>query len=395
MATSDAAAVENHAPSFDRRDLEAVAAAIESGWVSYAGASVSAFEREVASAMGFPGAVAMSSGTCALQIAFELLDAPGTDVCMPALTFAAPASAAVRAHLSPVFIDVAGDTCQLDPDLVRDFLETACERRDDLVINRRTGRRVSTLCIVHLWGGLADLDALHEIAAEYKLHVVHDAAQCFGALHRGQPFGRACGIGGDAHGLRVVAATSFNANKIITTGGGGAFLASDPALVQRARHISSTAKVGRAAFEHDAYGLNYRMSNINAALGLAQIAKLAHFTDCKRANHELYASRLAIPDLDVRFPADGSCVTPNFWSSCARLPIDADPVIRRMQSRNIQVRPVWIPLPQLAIYARFPYVRRDDVSRQIWRRGVMLPSGPALAAPQIERVIDELRECLR
>src|SRR5262249_17827348 len=157
-----------------------------------------------------------------------------------------------------------------------------------------------------------------------------------------------------------VAATSFNANKIITTGGGGAFLGVDAAVAQRARHISSTAKVGHDAFEHDAYGLNYRMSNINAALGLAQIGKLARFVESKRANHERYVSRLATRDLGIRFPVDGTGVSSNFWSSCARLPVDAAPVIRRMQSRGIGVRPVWMPLPQLAIYARYPYVRRDD-----------------------------------
>jgi perosamine synthetase len=395
MATSDAVAepVENHAPSFDRSEIDAVAGAIRSGWVSYAGASVAAFEVEVAAVMGFPGAVAMSSGTCALQIAFELLDVPGTDVCMPALTFAAPASAAVRAQLSPVFVDVADDTCQLDPDLLHDFLERSCERRGEVVVNRLTGRRLSTICIVHLWGGLADLDAIEALARDYQLHVVHDAAQCFGAQYRGQPFGRVRDLG-RAPSARFVAATSFNANKIITTGGGGAF-AADDALVSRARHIASTAKVGRDAFDHDAYGLNYRMSNVNAAIGLAQTRKLGQFIERKRANHERYVARTAAADLRVRFPRDAGGVTPNFWSSCARLPVDAEPVIRAMQGRNIQVRPVWIPLPQLSIYSRYPYVCRNDISRQIWQRGVMLPSGPTLTTEQGERVVDELRECLR
>src|SRR5262249_27046697 len=119
------------------------------------------------------------------------------------------------------------------------------------------------------------------------------------------------------------------------------------------------------------------------------------FIENKRANHERYVSRLAAADLGIRFPADEHGVSTNCWSSCARLPVDPAPGIRRLQSRSIGVRPVWMPPPPLAIYARYPYVPRDDVSRQIWRHGIMLPSGPTLTAAQAERVVDELCECVR
>jgi dTDP-4-amino-4,6-dideoxygalactose transaminase len=397
MATSDAAVdvVEHYTPGFGPQEVAAVAGAIESGWVSYVGPRVTEFEGRVADVMGFPGSVAMSSGTCALQVAFEILNAPGTEVLMPALTFAAPASAIVRAAMSPLFIDVTDDTCQLDVPLLRRFIATSCQRRNGLLVNTATGRRISTICAVHLWGGLADLDALHGVAAEYGLDVVHDAAQCLGARYRGRSLG-SVGELGEARGCgRVVAITSFNANKIVTTGGGGAFLAQDIALVDRARHLSSTAKLRGDSYTHDAYGLNYRMSNLNAALGLAQLAKLEDFIERKCLAHRFYEDRLSSDNLDVRFPALENGVEPNYWVSCARLPIAADAIIRCLQSREVQARPVWVPLPYLPIYSSFPYVTEADVSRRIWHTGILLPSGPTLTRGQLERVLVELRKALR
>lgn len=189
MQTSDERRIDNYAPLLNGRERDYVLQAIESGWVSYGGRYVKEFETSLAQTFGCADAVTVASGTCALQLAFELAGERDTEILIPALTFAAPASAAVRAGMHPVFIDLNPKTWQLDDELLAAFLEERCVRRDGRVVNTASGRPVSTICLVHLWGDLARLDRIHALARQWNLVVIHDAAQCLGACYKGMPLG--------------------------------------------------------------------------------------------------------------------------------------------------------------------------------------------------------------
>ncbi len=388
----DGAPIGNHLPSLGAAESRYVAEALASGWISYAGPYVARFEQQLAAALGFEQAVSLASGTCALQLAFELIDAPGTGVLMPALTFAAPASAIVRAGMTPIFVDLAAGDWQLDARRLEVFLAERCRPVDGGIEERDTGRIISTLCVVHLFGGLADIDRLHAIAARHGLHVVHDMAQCLGASFAGEAPGRRSVPAGAGH---VLATTSFNANKIVTTGAGGALLGNDPALIARARHVSSTAKTNPYSFEHDAYGLNLRMSNLCAALGVAQLERLETMRQAKRRIDRRY--REAIPRLmpAARFAILDPRVEDNAWMSTVRLPGPAEPVIRALQADSIQVRPLWVPLPDLPIYRGFAGPGAFEVADDLWRRAMMLPSGADLTDAQVDRVVDAIAGACR
>jgi perosamine synthetase len=388
MGIHEATLIENYPPSISASEITAVANALQSGWVSYAGKYVTEFESSVSQVLGFEFAVAVASGTCALQLAFEELGESGAEVIMPALTFAAPASVAVRTGMYPVFVDLDESNWQLDPKAVRNFIESKCTVSTAGVRNKATGRSVSTICIVHLWGALADLKSLLEVAEEFRLHVIQDAAQCLGAKWASLPFGRF-----RANQRKTLVATSFNANKIITTGSGGAVLGNDPDSMERIRHIASTAKRAGQQFIHDAFGLNYRMSNLNAALGYAQLMRLDAFIASKRAIQKQYD--LALMDypfvgLVRATPLTG--VEPNYWSYCYTLDRDALPVIDRLQKRRIQARPVWVPLPDLQPYSAFECANELSVARHVARHGLMLPAGAQMSSTDIDRIAQALVE---
>jgi len=389
METCDPRTIENHPPSLGPEELELVQSALTTGWVSYGGRFVSELEAALGSATGFQHAVSLASGTCALQLALELLGQPGCEVFVPALTFVAPASTIVRAGMVPVFVDVDPSSWLLDLEQLERFIAEHCRREAGSLINRRSGRRIAGLCLVHLWGDLADLERASALALEHGLFLLHDAAQAVGARFDGQPFGHA--VGG-AKG-KVLAATSFNANKIITTGAGGALLANAPALAAEARHLASTAKATASQFIHDRYGVNYRMSNLNAAVGLAQIRKLPAFIARKRQIRELYRARFAEEGLAAEWARPLPRVESNCWSACVVLDRPAAPIIQELNERGIQARPVWVPLPRLEIYRGYE-TTRHEVADRIHARGVMLPSGPDLAADDIRRVTAELRGLL-
>lgn len=365
--------------------------ALATGWVSYAGSFVSDFEAALAAATGFQQAVSLASGTCALQVALELFAQPGCEVFLPSLTFVAPASTVVRTGMVPVFVDVCPSSWQIDLEQLERFIAEHCRSSAGFLINRRSGRRIAGLCLVHLWGDLADIERANTLAREHNLFLVHDAAQAVGARLGGQPFGRTVGA---AQG-KTIAATSFNANKIITTGAGGALLVHDAPLAAEARHLASTAKAMPDQFVHDRYGVNYRMSNLNAAVGLAQIRKLSAFVARKQRIHDRYRVIFAEAGLHVEWPQPLPHVEPNYWSRCVVLDRLAAPIVRTLNERKIQVRPVWVPLPRLAIYRDYEQVSRHGVAERIHAQGVMLPSGPDLTDGDIERVTAELCEVAR
>ncbi len=311
---------------------------------------------------------------------------------MPALSFVAPANAVRYCGAWPTFVDVSPETWQWDLAKVREFLTEHCEpgpRPGDLR-NRHTGRRVAALLPVHLLGGLADVAGLQELAIEFSLPLVEDAAEALGATCEGAGIGAP--IVGEAE-IRRIVCTSFNGNKIITTGGGGALLSNDADLARRARHLSTTAKTDAVEFDHDEVGYNYRMSNMAAALGVAQLAQLDGCVARKREIAAAYDSALlSSPRIAGSMPVIPG-VRPNHWLYTILLEENSRPMIRHLASKGIQSRPLWKALPDLAFLAGC-HVHSDRVARELVERAISLPSSVGLANEDQLSVISEIRSYL-
>ena len=260
-------------PDMSAAEREALLAAFDSNWIAPLGPEVDAFERDLAARVGVQDAAALSSGTAALHLALILLEVgPGDEVWTATLTFAATANAIRYVGATPVFIDSERESWNLDPALLREALRDASAR----------GALPKALVVVDLYGQCADYDPILAACQEYGVPVIEDAAEALGATYRGKPAGSFGAIG----------VLSFNGNKIMTTSGGGALVSDDSALVERARHLASQARQPAAHYEHEEVGYNYRLSNLLAAVGRAQLARLDGFVERRREINRRYRDAL-------------------------------------------------------------------------------------------------------
>ncbi len=368
-------------PLFEGNEWAYLKQCIETGWVSTAGGFVDRFEVELAVAAGSQGAIAMASGTAALHIALLVAGVGADDeVVMPAMTFTAPANAIRYCGAWPVFTDVSATDWQLDVDQMTDFLEDQCMVRDGNVVNKVTGRRIAALLGVHLLGGTFDRDALAALAARFELPLVEDAAECLGARYKDRPIAASLETG-----TPHLIITSFNGNKIITTGGGGALFANDDELLAKARHLSSTAKTPGAGYYHDQVGYNYRMTNMAAALGVAQLEKLESYVDRRRAIAAAYCDRLS-PIKGVQCHPEPAHCRSIFWMYSVALPSGFEAALEEMSASGIQCRPLWHPIPDLPGFQGRCHVVGADNTRDLCRRAISLPSSTQLTKADVERV---------
>lgn len=357
---------------------------LDTNWVSYVGPYVERFERELAVEAAAGYAVATSSGTAALHIAL-LLAGVGCDdeVVMPGMTFIAPANAVRYCGAWPTFTDIRADDWQWDVQKVSEFLRDGCSMRNGRLVNRQTGRRIAALLPVHLLGGMGDVDAVAELASRYELPVVEDAAECLGASYKT----RAIAAPSPAYRgpLRLVA-TSFNGNKIITTGGGGAIFTNDEQLCCHAKHLTTTAKGDKIEFFHDELGYNYRLTNIAAALGVAQLQQLESYVVSKRAIAARYETAFAGRP-DVRTHPEPSGCRSTFWMYSITLETLSRPVVDKLNSAGIMSRPIWQPLNRQPAFHGKAFSTALPVADELYRTGLSLPCSVGLASPQQEQVI--------
>jgi len=349
---------------------------LDTGWVSTAGRWVSRFEQELASATGAAHAVAVTNGTVALRLALHLVGVePGDEVLLPPLSFVATANAVAHLGAVPHFVDVEPTTLAMDPAALAERLEQVVERQAGQLLNRQTGRRLAAVLPVHVFGHAADGMALRQVADAWGLPLVEDAAEALGSWWGGTH----CGLFG------AVGTLSFNGNKLITTGGGGALLTNNAELAQRARHLSTTAKLPHPwAFEHDAVGWNDRLPNINAALGVAQLEVLDRRLEAKRRLAERYSQ--AITGVEgVELVAEPPGCRSNHWLVSLRF-LAEDPAVAEAQrlqvleaahAEGLLLRPAWRLLHQLPMYARAPRGRLAVAEDQACRL-LNLPSSPQL-----------------
>lgn len=365
---------------------------LDTNWLSYVGPFVTRFEHDLAVRTGSRFAVATSSGTAALHLA--LLTAgvrENTEVVMPAITFVAPANAVAYCRAWPVLIDIRPLDWQLDIQKLSDFLHEGCAQKDGKLWNRASGRIVSAILPVHLLGGMADIDSIAELAQRFELPVIEDAAECLGARYKRRDIGAPI-PGFDPEMRQVI--TSFNGNKIVTTGGGGALLTDSKPIYIRARHLSTTAKTDPVKFLHDEIGYNYRMNNICAALGTAQLERLDEFVSIKRRTAAKYRAALQNTD-SIRLHPESPAVESIFWLYTVMTSQPSFPVIQDLNAMAIQARPVWTPLYDLPMFRENVHSYHCDFAAEFHACAISLPSSVGITDEQIETVAQRLREILQ
>lgn len=362
-----------HAPEFRGHEWDYLKDCLDTGWVSSVGAYVDRFEQDLAAFTGISHAVAVSNGTAALDICFRLAGVEaGDEVLIPTLTFVATANAVTYRGATPHFVDSEATTLSVDPVRLEAYLQTMARVDSDVCLNTRTGRPIRALVVVHVFGQPAYVEALTEVAARWKLVLIEDAAEALGSRWKGRHMG----------GFGRLAALSFNGNKIVTTGGGGAVLTDDAELAKRAKHLTTTAKQPhRWAFDHDEIGWNYRMPNLNAALGCAQLEQLPDMLARKAILAARYAQAFdGLKGAHMMTPHEGAVV--NHWLNALILdrPDRAlrDQLLEALNDAGYHARPVWTLMHRLPMYADCP---RDalPVAEALEDQVINLPSSAALA----------------
>lgn len=373
-------------PNFCGNEKAYVDDALEGAWVSTSGAKVGEMEACMARYLGVPAATACASGSAALHLAALVSGIrPGDEVIVPALTFIASVNPTTRyVGAEPVFIG-CDETATMDADAVEDFCANHCTLKADGLYNNRTGAHVSALVVVHVFGNMADMPRFLDIAARYKLTLIEDAAEALGTKYTEGPLaGRFAGTMGD------VGTYSFNGNKIITTGTGGTLVSTHPEWTERARHLSTQAKTDLLQFKHDEVGYNYRMTNIDACLGLAQMELLEGFIQHKIQRYDQYKAALdGVRGFQILPFRAGT--RSNHWFYSLLLPdrLERDDVIARLQAQGIQTRPVWSLINEQCDYARNE-THCMALAREYRRRIVNIPCSTNLTEAQCSRVIDAI-----
>ena len=362
-----------HEPVFAGNERAYVNRCLESGWVSSAGEYVNLFEQQLTAYTGAKYAVAVVNGTAALHLCLQLAGVAANDeVLLPALTFVATANAVSHCGAVPHFADCEERTLGLDPRKLADYLDTITERRSAGCFNKNSGRCIKAVVPMHTFGHPVDLAPLAAVCCQFGLELIEDAAESLGSLYQGRHTG--------TYGR--LAALSFNGNKIVTTGGGGAILTDEEPLAKLARHLTIQAKLPHPwAFNHDLVGYNYRMPNLNAALGCAQLEQLPVFVEQKRLLATRYQSAFAaVAGVSIFKEADYA--RSNYWLNVLLLEgqhaAERDQLLELTNRQGIQTRPAWMLLHQLPMYRDCP--RMDlSVAESLERRIINLPSSAWLA----------------
>ena len=358
---------------------------LDTNWVSSGGSFVDRFERMVADYVGAKHAVATCNGTAALHIALLVAGIqPDDEVLVSTLTFIAPANAIRYVGAWPVFVDAEPDYWQMDPQKVVDFLEKECQWRNDALYNKTTDRRVSAILPVHILGHPVDMDPILEVARKYNLVVIEDAAESLGAKYKGQIVGT----------LGDIACFSFNGNKIITTGGGGMIITDNEAWARKAKYLTTQAKDDPLEYIHNEIGYNYRLTNIQAAMGCAQLEQLDGYVAAKRRIADTYTEALK-DALGITPMREVPWAFSTFWLytilvDCSSFGVGSRDLLRGLRDAHIQSRPFWHPLHTLKPFETCTAYRVEGADR-LYRDGLSLPSSVGLQQEEQDRVIQVIR----
>lgn len=351
-------------PDLSGNEKKYVSECIDTSWISSRGRFVSEFETRFANRIGVEHAASVANGTVALHLALMALGiGPGDEVIVPTLTYIASVNAINYCGATPVFVDSLRDTWQIDPEDIR----------------RHINPRTRAIMPVHLYGQACDMGAIMKIAKEFRLFVVEDCAEAFGTLYQG----RHVGTFGD------ISTFSFFGNKTITTGEGGMVVSPDKTLIERARHLKGQGLAAHREYWHDVVGYNYRMTNIQAALGLAQLERADEFVRRKREIAELYSKFLE--GVPVKLHRETPGTTHSFWmiSLLVERAELRDPLRQHLAAAGIETRPVFYPVHTMPMHSK--NFRRHPVAEDLAWRGVNLPSWPGLLDEQVKEISSSIK----
>ena len=376
-------------PEIGGNEWEYTKDCLDTNWVSSVGSYVDRFEGMLADYTGTNYAVATVSGTAALHVAALVAGVqPDDEVLVPTLTFIAPVNVIRYVGAWPVFMDADPTYWQMDPEKVVEFLENECEWQRGRLVNKATGRRVSAILPVHILGHPCDMDPILRIARKYDLAIIEDATESLGAKYHGRMVGH----------LGDIACFSFNGNKLITTGGGGMIVTDNPEWAQRARYLTTQAKDDPVEYIHNEVGFNYRLTNIQAALGVAQMERIQEFIAMKRAIARSYENGLRDLEGTTLMPTQQD-TDPTYWLYTVLLYENTTleerkKVIRRLNESGIGARPLFHPVHNLAPYLSCQSFQIEN-SMRLYRRGVSLPSSVGLTGEDQKRCIATFEKSIR
>lgn len=355
-------------PFLSGKEKEFTQKAIESNWISTVGESLDTFEKELSKRLNEKFICCLNSGTSAIHLAIKLLDIqPGDEVLCPSLTFVASANPILYEHAKPIFIDSEPQTWNISPE----WLEIAIKDR------LKKGKKPKAIIVVHLYGNSAKIEEIQKIAQNYEIPIIEDNAEAFGAKYHGQPLG--------AFGFLGI--LSFNGNKIITTSAGGALICSQNEQYLKAKYLAHQAKSPTPYYHHEEVGYNYGMSNILAAVGLAQLENLEERIQKKRNIFEIYFQNLFQP-LGLKYPVELPDSYSTRWLTTFLLPNKYSPqeLITLLENHQIETRRLWKPLHLQPIFEEFPFYGEHFCS-YLFERGICLPSGVGLSVSEQFEII--------
>ncbi|MAW94046.1 MULTISPECIES: aminotransferase class V-fold PLP-dependent enzyme [unclassified Leeuwenhoekiella] len=362
-------------PLIDERDTAAVTEALQANWITAGGPFVGTFEQHLRDCLNTKSeVVALNTGTAALHLSLLLADVkPGDFVICQTMSYVATANPIAYLNAIPVFVDSEAETFNLNPDALREAIQFCLSQN----------KKPAAIFTVHSYGIPCKLDEIAAIARQYEIPLIEDAAEALGSTYKGQ----ACGTFGDFGIL------SFNGNKIITTGGGGALICKDATKAKQARHLASQAKIGQEGFDHDSIGYNYAMPGLNAALGISQLKSLEARISAKRNLHGLYTEIFEnLPDVELVNETTDTFA--NYWLSVLRFTNPASRftpagLMQHFKDAGIESRQPWKPLHLQGIYEQQHYFG-DKAAETLWRNGLCLPSGCGLTKTELKHIRETL-----
>ena len=368
-------------PHLSGNEWKYVKQCLDTGWISSAGAYVNKFEQAIARYVGARYGVACSNGTAGLHIAQILCGIQRGDyVIAPNITFIATLNSIKYTGAEPILIDIDPDTWQMDLDLLEEFLQQNTTIRSGTCILKQDQKTIKAIMPVHVLGNIADMQRLVQIAKKYHLQIIEDATESLGSYFDGKHSGTFGSLG----------VFSFNGNKIISTGGGGVIVTDDPALAKRAKHLTTQAKVSPDEYIHDEIGYNYRLVNVLAAIGLAQVEQLPDIRKHKKNIDQTYRQQLSGVG-DITFQKILPQVDNNAWLFTMRTR-HMRTLLRHLNHNGIQSRPFWMPMNQLQMFKHNLYHTHHDHSDQVYQTAISIPCSGGLTPAQQQQVIHQVKQ---
>ena len=372
-------------PNINGNEWQYVKDCLDTGWISSAGAYVTKFEEAIQNYTGVKYAIACMNGTAGLQVSLNLAGVSSDDIVIaPNLTFVATLNAITYSGAEIALIDVCEDSWQMDIDLLQNWLKTNTTTK---VVNEKpvtteitSGKKIGAIMPVYVLGGFIDIDKLLEISATYGIPLIEDSTEALGSFKNGKHAG--------TFGLTGV--LSFNGNKIISTGGGGIILTNDADIAKRAKHITTTAKTDPLDYFHDEVGYNYRLVNVLAAIGVAQMEYFESILKRKKEMDTLYRRELNGVG-DVKFQENDPDSDPNCWLFTFRTKKMRE-LLNHLNNNKIQSRPFWTPMNNLPMYKELTYITKEDISNKIFKECISIPSSSNLTIDDQLKVISEIKK---